>query len=470
MKLNVAESDNEEMGPDKSWSFTWDCLKPNADPECDKERFGAVANANVNFGDSIKQCRLFWNNGFEGFNVASGKSPSPYNDYSNMDCGAEWKCFPGMQYKGCGPKYKFARLRRGYMGYPPGEGVPIPWSTKKEYFRGEMLEGLGIDGSDSEPVQLTSNNFRTIEAPIPCRFEDPVRFFVNSDTAATGDTGVRYIGWPCTALGGCWSESYPIDPPIAQFNSWDRFWGCKKFCLYHLCDGKGCSQSGHHSRTTDTITPDQWKMLVFLFLQWINGILDARVKSDWDKITCSAWTDWVINTDAASGIATLNGPEYGWNQMCTEALLPWVKNKVFPADIETLKNAPWLYKTLSECRNAHTMKIDNNLYQTPLCVPWAYNPQAIAKNPVAACTEKYLSTIAALVYFGSPSTRPKDNEEHYDGALISGWTPINVYGAIKSDGTPSNTRIRAVVDEVNIRKSVYALLTVLLYYFLTRSH
>lgn len=483
-------------------SFTWDMLSSSIQYKIyDDNPYDQcyMYGSGYQFADNHRD-------NFVGFDVATGNAPNPYNkltgdgDGKTVHCGDTQACYPGLgDWPGCWPKYNFARLRRGYMGYPPAEGRAIKnylYGTQNldqdqtcthpdQYdcnycqtagdtmlFKGSMLERVGIDGSDDEPLHLTKNNFRTISPPIPCRFEEPVRFFVRNDVT---ETGQRWAFWDYADVDGAKKNSGSADVPSPSDFTTFQFDGCNgnagkgpKSCAGDVCtdgwgkgpfvskaDGgmhhlEGCSQSDKQ-RKIYTITDKILIRHIAEFLKFISYTYskhDKAVPPLCDDAACNQHNDICYdyatfvhdNADASfvddtTYMSTDDGMFVRY-KLCHVYVYSWA-TRLFQTDNYVL------YPTQAACRKAKGSK--------EFCYGWVWTPATSrAYMPLLACTADHVSSLAESVYFGTPSSKPKSNQEHYDGALISGWDPINVYGPIKSDGTPSATRVQAVVDEVNI--------------------
>ena len=489
-------------------SFTWDMLSSSIQYKIyDNNPYDQcyMYGSGYQFADNHRD-------NFVGFDVATGNAPNPYNkltgdgDGKTVHCGDTQACYPGLgDWPGCWPKYNFAKLRRGYMGYPPAEGRAIKnylYGTQNldqdqtcthpdQYdcnycqtvgdtmlFKGSMLERVGIDGSDDEPLHLTKNNFRTISPPIPCRFEEPVRFFVRNDVT---ETGQRWGVWdPSDPKPGNAPLPAPSDFKPTQYDGgksgtvcYDG-WGDGPLPSHHL---KGCSQSGDNQRQIVTISQTQLYRFIGEFHRFVtdeftnighklpdlctyDGCNNKCTEPTYDQClakkqepnVCLLFVHYILNTypsvrlidfrlPGASGQLTYGQDELNFIRywLCEVELYDWTKK------FYSLDNHQVTYPSQAACEKAGAP--EDNVDCTGLVIIPSSNKAA---QPLLACTADHVSSLAESVYFGTPSSKPKSNQEHYDGALISGWDPINVYGPIKSDGTPSATRVQAVVDEVNI--------------------
>ena len=76
------------------------------------------------------------------------------------------------------------------MGYPPAEGVPVPFSDdgngQPVPFKNNMLEHCEINGDWGQPEGLV-NNFKIVEEAVECAFEQKAKFFVHDEQDFSDD-------------------------------------------------------------------------------------------------------------------------------------------------------------------------------------------------------------------------------------------------------------------------------------------
>ena len=252
-----------------------------------------------------------------------------------------------------------------------------------------------------------------------------------------------------------------------KYSSWANCNGKHQWCELVYCVGTGCSQSNQAYQQEDMTTWNGlsgdfvWAIIVHMFLHWAFGVLSNN-GYDTTGLNCGDFSTWVdaLNPDGEFreyfDFHLLPGdtstyPDFIKNMftdICNQKLMDWFKG-IFP---EPAKKNSWANKNENELfyNLAHC---ENSVPDDVICYEFIYNQDyANKRNPLQACNVSYLSDITENVYFARENGKPESNTEHYDGLFLTTWKPINVYGPVNNDGTPSDKRLQAVVDEVNIRK------------------